>query len=158
MKKKIKKKLKKGGKGLPLLTNDDFLFGDEALKNKNRSFAELFDPISFDSEIDKLLQTRKSNSKPAKIIYPPPQENLDLHGLNSEEAESRVESFLLTARKKGLRTVRIITGKGIHSAGDPVLRNLMDQLSRTLKSRGEIRNFVWEKGQREKSGAVILYL
>ncbi len=158
MKKKIKKKFKKGTGVLLQLTSDDFLFGDEALRNESRSFAELFDPSSFDSEIDRFLQKRKASRVSAKIIYPPPQESLDLHGLNSDEAEQRVENFLLTAWKKGLRTVRIITGKGIHSEGDPVLRNLMDQLSRALKSRGKIRNFAWENGQREKSGAVILYL
>lgn len=158
MEKKSRKKIKKRTKGLSLLTDNDFCFGDEACKSESRSFADMFDPAIFDIEVDGLMQSRKVNGSHAKIIYPPPQEFLDLHGLTSEEAERRVESFLLTARGKGLRTVKIITGKGLHSHGDPVLRNLMDQMARALKSHGQIRNFVWENGQRERSGAVILYL
>ncbi len=67
-------------------------------------------------------------------------------------------NFLLTARQKGLRTVAVITGKGLHSQGLPVLRDLVEGMAKDMKAGREIRNYVWENGQRENSGAIIIYL
>lgn len=40
-------------------------------------------------------------------------DTLDLHAFRPQEVKSVVENYLLEARKKGLRVVRIIHGKGI---------------------------------------------
>jgi DNA-nicking Smr family endonuclease len=47
---------------------------------------------------------------------------LDLHGLSAEEAESAVWAFIDSSARHGLEKVLVIHGKGIHSAGSPVLK------------------------------------
>ncbi|RJX31153.1 MAG: hypothetical protein C4531_08130 [Desulfurivibrio sp.] len=154
----MKKKISRHKGGLPQLTDDDFLFGSDFPEKEQESFAEMFDPATFDREAPALINSQRAGNPAKKLIYPPPQQYLDLHGLTGQEAERKVTSFLLTARQKGLRTVAVITGKGLHSEGLPVLRDLLESMAKAMRADGEIRNYVWENGQLEKSGVVILYL
>lgn len=48
-------------------------------------------------------------------------ESLDLHQLQVREALVSLDSFLALRREKGDFGVRIVTGKGLHSAMHPVL-------------------------------------
>lgn len=51
---------------------------------------------------------------------------VDLHGLTTEEAYVKLESFISMCYRDGLRKVLIIHGKGNHSKGsDPVLGNVV---------------------------------
>jgi len=51
------------------------------------------------------------------------QDRLDLHGQRVDEARQAVVQFLASARRRGLRCVCVIHGKGHRSAtGEPVLR------------------------------------
>ena len=51
------------------------------------------------------------------------QGELDLHGLNTEESRDALADFLLEARTRGLRCVRVIHGKGLTSPNkEPVLK------------------------------------
>ena len=50
-----------------------------------------------------------------------PQSVLDLHGANVREAEERCKDFLRESRRKGLKKVLIIHGKGHNSPNGPVL-------------------------------------
>lgn len=51
------------------------------------------------------------------------QGELDLHGLTSEESRDALADFLLEARARGLRCVRVIHGKGLTSPNrEPVLK------------------------------------
>jgi len=50
-----------------------------------------------------------------------PEATLDLHGMNSREAEQALENFVLECRRRSLRKILIIHGKGYHSQGEPVL-------------------------------------
>ncbi|MEW5726158.1 MAG: Smr/MutS family protein [Thermodesulfobacteriota bacterium] len=63
----------------------------------------------------------------------PVQEHLDLHGLNLTQAEARVARFLHESRRRGLRCVLIIHGRGLKSPDrHPVLKpHLVDWLSRS---------------------------
>jgi len=47
----------------------------------------------------------------------PPQDSLDLHGLNADQARRLLQTFLHEAGAKGLRCVNIIHGKGWRSEG-----------------------------------------
>ncbi len=59
---------------------------------------------------------------------------IDLHGMYQVEAEEAVLDFLDDSRKRGCRLVRIIPGKGIHSAdGYGVLNTLVRNI---LNDRG----------------------
>ncbi|MCC7537345.1 MAG: Smr/MutS family protein [Deltaproteobacteria bacterium] len=48
---------------------------------------------------------------------------LDLHGRGTGPAVVAVERFAREQARRGLRTVRIVTGKGLHSEGAPVIRD-----------------------------------
>jgi DNA-nicking Smr family endonuclease len=55
----------------------------------------------------------------------PVQDELDLHGLNSDEARRLLTSFLHQATQQGLRCVNVIHGKGWHSEqGEGLLKRL----------------------------------
>jgi DNA-nicking Smr family endonuclease len=54
----------------------------------------------------------------------PIEATLDLHGLKAIEADARLEQFIRQAQIRGLRTVRIIHGKGHGSEGQqPILKS-----------------------------------
>lgn len=102
---------------------------------------------------------RRTLSVGEKIkTYPPIQKEIDLHGCTVTEAEKKTRSFILTARHIGLRTVRIIVGKGIHSQGKAVLPDAVEKEIVRLKKAGEILTFRWENTSKLKSGAMIVYL
>lgn len=51
------------------------------------------------------------------------QEVIDLHGLNREDARVSLVEFLGTCRKRGLRCIRVVHGKGLRSPRkEPVLK------------------------------------
>jgi len=91
--------------------------------------------------------------------FPPPQEELDLHGLTSGEAEKAIRRFVLRCREIRLTTLRIITGKGLHSPGQPVLPGVAEATLEELKRKRLVLAFHWEKKKRgRESGAIIAYL
>jgi len=60
---------------------------------------------------------------------PAPGREVDLHGLDARGAERRVRQALERARRDGVRCVRVIHGRGLHSEAGAVLR---DRLPRWL--------------------------
>jgi hypothetical protein len=62
-------------------------------------------------------------------LYP----TLDLHGDTADAARSRAERWLRAQQSAGERTVRLITGRGLHSIGPPVLPREIEHLLATLK-------------------------
>lgn len=48
--------------------------------------------------------------------------SVDLHGFPEAEARGALRDALRRARRAGLRTVRVIHGRGLHSPGGPVLK------------------------------------
>lgn len=89
---------------------------------------------------------------------PPPQDRLDLHGCTAAEAEIKTENFLARARRNHLKTVLVITGKGLHSPEGPVLKDVIEARLKIMKTDGAILAYLWEKKDREKSGALLVYL
>jgi len=84
------------------------------------------------------------------------QDDLDLHGFTGEEAAVQTAVFLADARRRGLRCVRIVHGKGLRSAGrEPVLRKRIRKL---LTRRDEVLAFVEPRGFHGGSGAVVVLL
>ncbi|MEH6436187.1 Smr/MutS family protein [Massilia sp. DD77] len=56
----------------------------------------------------------------------PVQDELDLHGLNRDQARDALTGFLHRANKRGVRCVRVIHGIGYGSPkGEPVLRGIV---------------------------------
>jgi DNA-nicking Smr family endonuclease len=90
--------------------------------------------------------------------YPAPQAQLDLHGATALKARQRAESFVRTAAADGRLTLRLIVGKGLHSADGAVLPDVIEDLLLALKRESLVLTFDWDKGVKRKSGAVIVYL
>jgi hypothetical protein len=66
---------------------------------------------------------------------------LDLHGLTGDEARRRTEQWLLDRQAERVRTVIVVTGRGLHSQGIPVIRNEVEHLLQLLKGTLVVR---WE--------------
>ncbi|AQV00421.1 hypothetical protein B2D07_06310 [Desulfococcus multivorans] len=90
--------------------------------------------------------------------YPPPQEELDLHGKTAREAIESTRRFVETSRYRGKRTLLVIVGKGLHSEGRAVLPDVVEAELARLRQSGRILAHRWERGARRKSGAIIVYL
>jgi DNA-nicking Smr family endonuclease len=54
--------------------------------------------------------------------------------------------------------LRIITGKGLHSPGAPVLPDVVEQKLHELKEKKLIKSFEWEKKRKSASGALLVFL
>ncbi len=83
---------------------------------------------------------------------------MDLHGCTSVDVGARVENRIVSLRREGVRTLRIIVGKGLHSPGRAVLPDLVEKKLAELKRKGSVLTFHWEKRGKLKSGALIVYL
>ena len=84
------------------------------------------------------------------------QDDLDLHGLTGDEAVAETAVFLAAARRRGLRCVRIVHGKGLRSVGrEPVLRK---RIRKILTRRDEVLAFVEPRNVHGGSGAVVVLI
>jgi len=84
------------------------------------------------------------------------QAAIDLHGLVADEARVYVAEFLSDCRKRGIRCVRIIHGKGLGSRNrEPVLKH---KLRNWLMQKDEVIAYAQARPQDGGSGAVIVLL
>ncbi len=84
------------------------------------------------------------------------QEHIDLHGLISDEARAYVSQFISDCKKRGIRCVRIVHGKGLGSRNkEPVLKN---KVRGWLMQKDEVIAYAQAKPQDGGSGAVIVLL
>lgn len=78
---------------------------------------------------DKIAQNSQERNNAANRSYLlnlKPEATIDLHGLYQNEAEVRLDNFIGECKRKGLKKILIIHGKGIHSADrEPVLGELV---------------------------------
>lgn len=140
------------------------VFKEEGAEEE-KSFEELFKASVRDTSLKKLMNEKKNNTKHQPLSknvllknYPPVQATLDLHGMTEEQAIEEVNMFLNTEAGKKTKTVRIITGKGLHSENGPVLRNSIELLAVQLVRKGVLLSWKWEKKVKEKSGAAIFFI
>jgi DNA-nicking Smr family endonuclease len=81
---------------------------------------------------------------------------LDLHGMNRQQALLHTSKFLNDSRKRGARCIRIVHGKGLGSQGrEPVLKGL---LRKWLLQRAEVLAFSQAPAAQGGSGAVMVLL
>jgi DNA-nicking Smr family endonuclease len=84
------------------------------------------------------------------------QDQLDLHGLLVDEARAYTAEFLNQCKKRGIRCVRIIHGKGLGSRNrEPVLKN---KLRSWLMQRDEVIAYCQARQVDGGAGAVIVLL
>ena len=90
--------------------------------------------------------------------YPPPEADLDLHGFTAIGAQIKTRTFISSAHAQGFFTLRIISGKGLHSEDGPVLPHVVEDLLKEMKKENTVLSYKWEGGKRSKFGAVLVYL
>lgn len=84
------------------------------------------------------------------------QKHIDLHGLVSDEARAYVSAFISDCKKRGIRCIRIVHGKGLGSRNrEPVLKN---KLRGWLMQKDEVIAYAQAKPQDGGSGAVVVLL
>jgi DNA-nicking Smr family endonuclease len=84
------------------------------------------------------------------------QAKIDLHGLVSDEARLYVSTFISDCKKRGIRCVRIVHGKGLGSRNrEPILKH---KLRGWLMQKDEVIAYAEAKKQDGGSGAVIVLL
>lgn len=89
---------------------------------------------------------RPSGRRPPSSLYP----TLDLHGYTADEAEREAERWLQRRARDGEPIVRLITGRGRHSHGPPVLPALIRDLL------GRCRGTLVEDFNPESGGGAFL--
>ena len=81
---------------------------------------------------------------------------LDLHGMTTDEAHDTLADFLLEARNRGLRCVRIIHGKGLTSPNrEPVLKG---KVRRWLSQWDDVLAYCEAARHAGGGGAVVVLL
>ncbi|TSA14370.1 MAG: DNA mismatch repair protein MutS [Betaproteobacteria bacterium] len=84
------------------------------------------------------------------------QDQLDLHGLDRHQARDALAAFLAHCRRRGVRCVRIIHGKGLGSKNrEPVLRA---KVKHWLAQREEVLAFCQARPTDGGSGALVVLL
>jgi DNA-nicking Smr family endonuclease len=84
------------------------------------------------------------------------QSEIDLHGMTTDEAHDSLADFLLEARSRGLRCVRVIHGKGLTSPNrEPVLKG---KVRRWLAQWDDVLAYCEAPRHAGGSGAVIVLL
>jgi DNA-nicking Smr family endonuclease len=88
-----------------------------------------------------LVQSNKKNYKSSEI---------DLHGFTLDEANKKIEKFILYSYENGFNKLRIVTGKGLHSNNekDPYVSKdlsiLRYSVPEYIKSNNELMNLITE--------------
>ncbi len=122
------------------------LFSDETI-----SF-----PVAAESELTFQragLQNRQFRKlKAAKFVI---EATLDLHGLNSEQANLALARFLIESVTRGMRCVLIIHGKSKLSASHPIIKN---KVNHWLKQSSDVLAFCSAQAQHGGRGAVYVLL
>ena len=129
--------------------------------------AVLHEAISDEFDVESLLDTDDALSFRRADIGPETvrklrrgvwaiQAQLDLHGLRSDEARQQLAEFLRDARKRGLRCVRVVHGKGNGSPGrEPVLKSMV---KRWLVQKSEVIAFAQARAADGGHGALMVLL
>jgi len=86
-----------------------------------------------------------------------PEATLDLHGLLRHQVVEKVCFFLADAKFQGFKTLLIITGRGLHSQGEPVLRTEVENF---LNGEGRPLLVEWARAPRQYGGegALVVFL
>ncbi len=103
----------------------------------------------FDAGLQKKLQHRIRQG----LIRP--EAVLDLHGYRSHEAVDALDAFIDGARDAGQRMLVVVHGRGYRSAGEAVLRPLVQ---RRLGERGDVLAWCPAQPRDGADGASYVYL
>jgi DNA-nicking Smr family endonuclease len=84
------------------------------------------------------------------------QDQVDLHGMNRDEARARLAEFVRDAVQRGLRCVRVVHGKGHGSPGrTPVLKT---KVRAWLTQKADVAAFTQARPAEGGAGAIVVLL
>jgi DNA-nicking Smr family endonuclease len=133
-------------------------------RDEQAALAEsLSDAVDVDSllETDDMLSFRRPGIGPDVVRklrrgHWAIQDELDLHGLRSDEARESLAAFIRETQAAGRRCVRIIHGKGLSSPGrEPVLKH---KARAWLVQKNEVLAFCQAKPADGGAGALVVLL
>lgn len=130
--------------------SDEALFA-ASLGCMDRVFVDAFP----EEEAPAALPRRMKQLRQGKIR---PEDQLDLHGCNRDEARLKVRTFLQSRHGRGMKTVLIVTGRGNRSVdGASVLR---DEIERYLTIQAGAWVAEWGRAPRQYGGdgALVVFL
>jgi DNA-nicking Smr family endonuclease len=133
----------------------------QRLKDERQALNESLAPWDTDAETgEELIYLRGGLSKQVlrklRRGYWVVQDEIDLHGLNRDQAKAMLSEFFQLCRRRGLRCVRVIHGKGRGSKnGEPVLKQKVGQW---LRQREEVLCYAQARPAQGGSGAVLVLL
>lgn len=150
-------------------SNEDveaLFMGEEEQTGESDAFADLLERSLAEKPIAAVISEKERDAEAGRqrlmrellADYPDPQEEIDLHGYTAREAAVKTESFIQSAGLRGLKTIRIVVGKGLHSQEKAVLPDVVERRVVALKKTGTVLTFAWEKRSKHRSGALIVYL
>ena len=134
------------------------------LRDEQAALAEsLSDAVDVDSllETDATLSFRRPGIGPDVVRklrrgHWVIQDELDLHGMRSDEARESLSAFIREAQTAGRRCVRVIHGKGLSSPGrEPVLKH---KARAWLVQKNEVLAFCQAKPTDGGAGALVVLL
>ncbi len=134
-------------------------------KKEEDNFSVLLDSSLKGKNLSAMMREKKDKLRPVPVPmgkrikrYPPPQETLDLHGCTASVAETKAEIYMRTCSRKGIFTIRIIVGRGLHSEWGPVLPDIIEDLLIKLKKDDIVLWFKWDRKKKSQSGSLIVYI
>lgn len=91
--------------------------------------------VDKDALVESHAESQKMHSRAsAKTL--PIDARIDLHSLIREEAWVQLDSFITNCKRRGLKKVLIVHGKGNHSQNNPVLGNMVRSFIESDKGLG----------------------
>ena len=79
----------------------------------------------YDKDAEEVERTVSAQEKRRRLRNKKPDAEIDIHGMNRDEAWQTLETFFNESKANGCEKVMIIHGKGNHSAGDSVLKRMV---------------------------------
>lgn len=89
---------------------------------------------------------------------PAPTERVDLHGLRRDPARTAVTQRILATAARGGGCLLVVHGRGQHSAGEPVLREVVISALTSPPLASVVRAFTPARGADGGSGALYVWV
>ncbi|MDR2619345.1 MAG: Smr/MutS family protein [Treponema sp.] len=110
---------------------------DEAAKTPNPLNAWMNRYGVWDKDTENITDETAAWERRRRLLRKQPDAEVDLHGLTQEEAWETLEHFFCLSRERGVEKLLVIHGKGNHSKGDGVLKEITRKFIENCPFAGE---------------------
>jgi DNA-nicking Smr family endonuclease len=91
----------------------------------------------YDKDAEEKDETISAQENRSRLRNKKPDAEIDIHGLNREEAWQTLETFFRESKSAGREKILIIHGKGNHSTGEAVLKRMVLEFIEHCPNAGE---------------------